>query len=345
MEIQKAPFGQTKDAQPVDIYTLTNAQGMEAQVMTYGAILVSLKVPDRQGRIGEITLGFDALDGYLTSHPYFGAIVGRYANRIGGAQFTIGQTTYKLAANNGPNHLHGGIVGYDKVVWKAKPVRGDNAIGVRFTYHSPDGEEGYPGNLDCMVTYTLGNDNTLRIDYEARTDKTTPVNLTNHAYYNLAGSGDILDHEIQLEADYYTPVDDTLIPTGAIAPVKGTGFDLTEPTGIGQGIQRLGEGYDHNFVLRKKHIGQMTLAATVFEPKSGRVMEILTEQPGIQFYTGNFLDGTVRGRSGLAYQKHYGFCLETQHFPDSPNKPQFPSTLLEPGQVYRTATIHKFSTR
>jgi len=345
MDLQKEPFGKTKDGQRVDIYTLVNANGLRARIMTYGAILVSLEVSDREGKSGEVTLGFDSLDGYLKGHPYFGAIVGRYANRIGKGKFSIDGKEYTLATNNGPNHLHGGLVGYDKVVWNSDPIESSDAVGVKFTYMSKDGEEGYPGNLNCTVVYTLTNDDELRIDYEAQTDKTTPVNLTNHAYFNFAGKGDILAHEIILNADGYTPVDEGLIPTGEIRAVKGTAFDLTKPTAIGEGIKKLGEGYDHNFVLNKKKENELSLAATVYEPTTGRMMQIFTTQPGIQFYTGNFLDGSVVGRGGQAYQKHYGFCLETQHFPDSPNKPHFPTTFLKPGEKYQSTTIHKFSTK
>ena len=344
MDMKKETFGKTKDGQRVDIYSLVNSNGMQARIMTYGAILVSLEVPDRQGNPGEVTLGFDSLDGYLQGHPYFGSIVGRYANRIGKGKFSIDGKEYTLATNNGPNHLHGGLVGFDKVVWNADPMESAEGVAVKFTYLSEDGEEGYPGNLNCTVIYTLTSDNELRIDYEAKTDKTTPVNLTNHTYFNFAGKGDILGHQITLNAGGYTPVDEGLIPTGEIAVAKGTAFDLMKPTAIGDGIKKLGEGYDHNFVLNKKKKNELSLAATVYEPTTGRKMEIFTTQPGIQFYTGNFLDGSVVGRSGQAYQKHNGFCLETQHFPDSPNKPRFPTVFLKPGETYRSTTIHKFST-
>ena len=345
MDMKKEPFGKTKDGQRVDIYTLANSNGIQARIMTYGAILVSLEVPDREGKRGEVTLGFDSLDGYLKGHPYFGAIVGRYANRIGKGKFSIEGKEYTLATNNGPNHLHGGRVGFDKVVWNADPMETADGVAVKFTYLSKDGEEGYPGNLNCTVIYTLTGDNELRIDYEAKTDKTTPVNLTNHTYFNFAGTGDILGHQITLNAGGYTPVDEGLIPTGEIRAVKGTAFDLTKPTAIGDGIKKLGEGYDHNFVLHKKKENERSLAATVYEPTTGRKMEIFTTQPGIQFYTGNFLDGSVVGRGGQAYQKHNGFCLETQHFPDSPNKPNFPTVFLKPGETYQSTTIHKFSTK
>jgi len=344
MDVKKEPFGKTKDGQRVDMYSLANANDMRAKVMTYGAILVSLEVPDRQGNPGEVTLGFDSLDGYLKGHPYFGAIVGRYANRIGKGKFTIDGKEYTLATNNGPNHLHGGLVGFDKVVWNAELLESTDGVAVKFTYLSKDGEEGYPGNLNCTVIYTLTSDG-LRIEYEARTDKTTPVNLTNHAYFNFAGKGDILGHEITLNAGDYTTVDEGLIPTGEIRAVKGTALDMTKPTAIGDGIKKLGQGYDHNFVLNKKNENELSLAATVYEPTTGRKMEVFTTQPGMQFYTGNFLDGSVIGRGGQAYQKHSGFCLETQHFPDSPNKPNFPTVFLKPGELYQSTTIHKFSTK
>jgi aldose 1-epimerase len=313
--------------------------------MNYGAILVSLEVPDRNGDIADITLGFDKLDGYIGEHPYFGAIVGRYANRIGKGVFKLDGVEYKLATNNGENHLHGGIKGFDKVVWKHEDAHAtDSEAVVKLSYISEDGEEGYPGNLACSVIYTLTEDDKLKISYEAETDKKTVVNLTNHAYFNLAGqgNGDILGHELTLNADKYTVVDEGLIPTGENRNVKGTPMDFTTPMTIGSRIGRVEGGYDHNYVLNSSDT--MALAAKVYEPKSGRVMEIHTDQPGIQFYTGNFLDGSITGKAGKVYKKHYGFCLETQHFPDSPNKPDFPSVVLHPGQKYATVTVHKFYT-
>lgn len=348
-EITVQEFGKTAAGEAVQIYTLTNAQGMEARITNYGGTVVSLKTADRNGAFADVALGHDNVDGYPKS-PYFGAIIGRYGNRIGNAQFTLQGNTYTLAKNNGPNHLHGGIKGFDKVVWKAEPVSSPEGQGLSLTYVSADGEEGYPGTLNAKVVYVLTNDNALRIDYEATTDKPTVVNLTNHAYFNLkdAGATTILDHELMLNADRYTPVDKTLIPTGELAPVEGTPFDFRQPTAIGARIDgdheqlKFGLGYDHNFVLNPGADG-LTLAATVIEPTTGRRMEVLTSEPGIQFYSGNFLDGTVTGRAGTVYQRRAGFCLETQHFPDSPNKAQFPTTTLEPGQTYRTTTVYRFS--
>jgi aldose 1-epimerase len=336
-------FGRLADGTAVDIYTLTNKSGIEARVMTYGATLVSLRLPDRNGAFADVNLGFDDLGGYLGTHPYFGVIVGRYANRIAKGRFTLDGVEYTLAQNNNGNSLHGGLKGFDKVVWKPEPVQTADGVGVKLTYLSKDMEEGYPGNLSVTVVYMLTNADELRISYEAETDKKTPVNLTNHAYWNLKGegNGDILGHVLRLEADSYTAVDSAanLIPTGEILSVAGTPFDFTSPHAIGERIARVEGGYDHNFVLRG---GALALAARVEEPESGRAMEVYADQPAIQLYTGNFLDGTVVGKGGKAYKKHYAFCLETQHFPDSPNHPNFPSTILEPGQKYRTVTVHKF---
>ena len=346
MAVNKDSFGSLADGTPVDIYTLKNKAGLEARITTYGGILVSLKVPDRAGVLADVNLGFDTLAGYLGTHPYFGAIIGRYGNRIAKARFAIDGVEYGLAPNNNGNSLHGGIKGFDKVVWKAEAIQVADGVGLRLTYLTKDMEEGFPGNLAVKVVYMLTNANELRIDYEATTDKKTPVNLTNHAYWNLKGegNGDILGHVLQIEADAITAVDSAanLIPTGEIVPVAGTPFDFATPHAIGERIAQVEGGYDHNFVLRSGG-GKLALAAHVEEPVSGRIMEIWTDQPGIQLYTGNFLDGTVVGKDGKAYQKHYAFCLETQHFPDSPNHPNFPSTILEPGQTYRTTTVHKFS--
>ena len=342
MDVKKEPFGRLPDGTSVEIYTLTDDKGITARLMTYGATLVSLEVPDRSGNADNIVLGYDSLDGYLKNNPYFGSIVGRYGNRIAKGKFTLDGVTYALATNNGENHLHGGIRGYDKVVWKAEPVRGDGEAGVKFSYLSPDGEEGYPGNLTVTVTYMLTDRNELKIEYEAATDKATPVNLTHHSYFNLAGGGDILNHELMICANAYTPVDAGLIPTGEIRPVEGTPFDFITPHTIGERIGQVEGGYDHNFVLRSGG-GKLDLAARVVEPKRGRVIEISTTEPGLQFYSGNFLDGTITGKGGAVYQKHAGFCLETQHFPDSPNKPGFPSTILRPGESYRSLTVHRFS--
>lgn len=344
MDIQKQPFGRTPDGTAIEIYTLTNDKGLKARLMTYGATLVSLEVPDRAGKPGDIVLGYDALDGYITNSPYFGSIVGRYGNRIAKGRFSLDGVSYKLAANNGENHLHGGIKGFDKVVWTAEPAREESAVSVKFSYLSKDGEEGYPGNLAVTVVYSLTNDNELKISYEATTDKATPVNPTHHSYFNLAGKGDILGHELMISADAYTPVDAGLIPTGEVRPVKDSPFDFTTPHTIGERIVQVEGGYDHNFVLRSGN-GKLNLAARVVEPKSGRVMEISTTEPGLQFYSGNFLDGTITGKSGVVYSKHQGFCLETQHFPDSPNKPNFPSTILRPGAFIKSLTIHRFSTQ
>jgi aldose 1-epimerase len=348
MFVKAEPFGAMPDGTQVEIYTLTNSHGLEARVMTYGATLVSLKLPDRQGALADVNLGFDELAGYLGPEPYFGCVVGRYANRIAKGTFSLDGVTYHLAKNNNGNSLHGGLRGFDKVVWKAEPVREDPAVGVKLSYLSPDLEEGYPGNLSVTVVYTLTDADELKISYEATTDKATPVNLTNHAYWNLAGQGrgDILGHELEIEADDYTAVDSpvNLIPTGEILPVKGTPLDFTSPRRIGERIAEVEGGYDHNFVLRSGG-GTMALAARVYEPQSGRILEISTDQPGLQFYSGNFLDGSVKGKGGVAYGRHFGLCLETQHFPDSPNHPNFPSTILEPGQTFKTTTVFKFLVR
>jgi aldose 1-epimerase len=345
--VTAAPFGRMPDGGAVEMLTLTNANGVEVRAISYGAIITSLKVPDRAGQLADVVLGFDSLEGYLKGHPYFGCVVGRYGNRIAKGQFTLDGRTYKLATNNGPNHLHGGNVGFDKVVWHAEPVKGQNAVA--FTRTSPDGEEGYPGTLKVRVTYTLTDKNELLVDYHATTDKATPVNLTQHSYFNLAGhdAGDILGHVMMINADRYTPVDDTLIPTGERASIAGTPFDFRKPTPIGARIDGKhpqlinGKGYDHNFVLNRTGAGPQ-LAARVVEPKTGRTLEVATLEPGVQFYTGNFLDGTITGKGGHVYKHRNGFCLETQHFPDSPNKPDFPSTILKPGQEYKTRTVFTF---
>jgi aldose 1-epimerase len=348
-KVEKQPFGKTADGTPVDLYTLTNSKGVRVAITNYGGIVVSLFTPDRNGNPGDIVLGFERLEDYLKGHPYFGAIIGRYGNRIAKGRFTLDGVEYKLAQNNGENHLHGGLVGFDKKVWKARDFVDAEGQHLELRYTSPDGEEGYPGNLDVTVTYSLNEQNQLRIDYVATTDKPTVVNLTNHSYFNLAGEGDILGHLLRLNADYFTPVDAGLIPTGELRPVKGTPFDFTEPTPIGARIEqddeqlRYGRGYDHNFVLRGG--GSLAEAAEVYEPKTGRVLRVLTTEPGVQFYTGNFLDGTLRGKYGRVYHRRTGFCLETQHFPDSPNKPHFPTTVLRPGQTYRSTTIYEFSAR
>jgi aldose 1-epimerase len=347
-EIEKVPFGKTPDGVPVEAYAISNGKGMTATVITYGALLTELHVPDKKGNLADVVLGMDNLDGYLKGHPYFGATVGRVANRIANGKFTLDGKEYQLAVNNKPNHLHGGTKGFDKVVWKVKNAPAKDGDSVTFTYSSPDGEEGYPGKLDVTVTYTLTTANELRIDYTATTDKATPVNLTNHSYFNLGGhdSGDVLGHELMVAADKYTPTDDTLIPTGKIEPVKGTPYDFTTATPIGK---RLGEikgdpgGYDVNYVLRGGEGKGPHLAARVKDPKSGRVMEVLTTEPGVQFYTGNYLDGKLKGKGGTVYKKHQAFCLETQHYPDSVNHSEFPSVILKPGATYTQTTVHKFS--
>jgi len=350
-----APAGVAKEAfgraggRDVDLYVLTNSRGMVAKVTTYGATLTELDVPDRGGRLGDVVLGFDGLGGYLAKEPFFGATVGRVGNRIAKGRFSLGGRTYQLATNDGPNHLHGGIRGFDKVVWDAVVAAAAQGPAVRFTYLSRDGEEGYPGNCRVSVVYTLTDAGELRLDYTVTTDRDTPVNVTNHSYFNLAGagSGDILGHELQLDADRYTPVDATLIPTGALAPVAGTPMDFRKPTRIGEHLRQVGgnpEGYDHNFVVNRAGAG-LAPVATVYEPTTGRVMEVLSTEPGVQFYTGNFLDGTITGKGGVVYRQHAAFCLETQHFPDSVNHPNFPSYVLRAGDTYRSTTVYRFSAR
>ncbi len=346
--VTSAPFGKTAAGDPVTLYTLTNAGGMSVDVMTYGAILVSLRVPDAEGEIDDVVLGFDSLDGYLGRHPRFGSIIGRFGNRISNAQFEIDGETYTLARNNGENHIHGGVVGFDQVLWEAETVETDGRAGVAFSYTSPDDEEGYPGELAVEVTYLLGNDNALSIDYRATTNKSTHVNLTQHAYFNLAGegSGDIGDHVLQLYADQFTPIREGLIPTGEIRDVTDTPFDFRTSHPIGERIDAmydqltLAGGYDHNYVVAGEP-GILRPAARVTEPESGRVMEVLTTEPGVQLYTGNNLS-RVEGKSGHVYGPRSGFCLETQHFPDTPNRPEFPSTLLRPGEVYESTTVFQY---
>jgi aldose 1-epimerase len=334
MPITKRAYGSLPDGSPVNLYTMENESGMTAAVTDYGALLVSLRTADRDGRHGEITLGFDALDGYLGKHPYFGATVGRYANRIAGARFTLDGKEYQLAANNGENHLHGGLVGFDRRMWEADTFAEDGTVGVCFSRVSAAGEEGYPGNLQVTATYTLTDMDELRIDFEGMTDHATPVNLTNHAYFNLRGSGDILGHRLQIAASRYTPVNAALIPTGKLAAVARTPLDFSAPHTIGERFAAVAGGYDHNFVLNREADGELFCGARVEEPESGRVLEVFTTDPGMQFYSGNFLDGTVVGRGGVRYQAQAGFCLEPQKFPDSPNQPAFPSSILRPGDMY-----------
>lgn len=349
--VKKEEFGKA-DGQSVALYTLTNRNGAEARITTYGGIVVSLKVPDRNGKMDDIVLGYDTLDDYLKGNSaYFGALIGRYGNRIGKGRFTLDGTEYKLAVNNGENHLHGGIKGFDKIVWTATTPPSKNGASLTLTYLSRDGEEGYPGNLTVTVIYTLTDNNELKIEYSATTDKDTVVNLTHHSYFNLAGQGhgDILSHQLMINADRFTPVDSGLIPTGELRAVKGTPFDFSQPAAIGSRINdadeqlKFGKGYDHNFVLNGK-MGTLRQAARVFEQTTGRVMEVWTTEPGLQFYTGNFLDGKP-GKGGKPYEFRNGFCLETQHYPDSPNKPAFPTTVLKRGGKYQTTTIYKFTTR
>jgi aldose 1-epimerase len=348
--VTKAPFGNAPDGTPVDLYTLRNGKGCEARICNYGGIVVSLKVPDRNGKPGDVVLGYDNLDGYLKSSPYFGCLVGRYGNRIAKGKFTLNGRTYTLATNNGPNALHGGIKGFDKVVWAAKPLVTALGPALELQYVSRDGEEGYPGNLSVTAVYTLTEDNALRLDYTATTDRDTVMNLTHHSYFNLRGHGDNLGHVVQINADKFLPVDRTLIPTGELRPVTGTPFDFRKPTPIGARVNaddeqiKFGGGYDHCWVIHQRP-GELAQQAVVYEPESGRVMEVWSTEPGLQFYGGNFLDGSITGKGGWVYQYRNGFCLEPQHFPDSPNQPDFPSVVLKPGQVYKNTIIYKFSTR
>ena len=347
----KKPWGKTPDGQAVDIYVLTSGDGIEAAITTYGGAVVSLKVPDRGGKLGDVVLGYDSLEGYVNDKAYFGAIVGRYGNRIAHAQFSLDGKTYTLAKNNHDNSLHGGIKGFNKAVWAAKEISMHEGQSLELSYLSKDGEEGFPGNLKVSVTYTLMDRNSLRIEYSATTDKKTVVNLTNHSYFNLAGpgSGDILGHILQIEADKFTPVDSGMIPTGELRDVSGTPFDFRRPTAIGARIDqdneqlKLGNGYDHNYALRSwDNPGGETPAARVVEPTTGRVLEVWTTNPGVQLYTANFLDGT-KGKGGIAYLRRSAFCLETQYYPDSPNQPKFPSVVLKPGDRYHSMTLYKFS--
>ena len=343
MDVKVSDYGKTAAGEPVEAYRLQNGLGTSATVITYGAILVRLELPDRNGRVDNVVLCYDSLAGYETGSSYFGATVGRYGNRIAMGRFSLGDTEVTLATNDGPNHLHGGKIGFDRRIWKAEILQDEHSVGVRFHYTSPDGEEGYPGTVQAAVTYRLTVGNELRIDYKAKTDKPTPINLTHHSYFNLAGhaSGDVMGHELTLHCDDYLPVDAALIPSGEILPVRGTLFDFTSPKKIGTDIGKEEGLYDHCFVCRRHDPG-VTWIAEVTEPLSGRRMAIGTTEPGVQFYTANHLKDE-RGADGAIYQARQGFCLETQHFPDSPNQSKFPSTVLRPGEVYRSSTIHKFS--
>lgn len=348
MTIAKDHFGLTPAGEDAFLFSLANDQGLEVKVTNYGGIITSLQVPDRRGRLDDVVLGHDTLEGYLNRSRYFGALIGRYANRIAGGRFSLNGSAFSLAQNNGPNHLHGGFKGFDKVVWSAREINEPAGVGLNLAYRSKDGEEAYPGNLQVEVTYLLTKDNELRLEYRARTDRDTIVNLTNHSYFNLAGQGTVLDHELQIHADAFTPVQEGLIPSGEIRNVKNTPMDFTRPKSIGARINKqdpqimLAGGYDHNFVLSNDG-ESLTRAARVYEPTSGRVFEVFTTQPGVQFYSGNFLDGSIIGKMGRTYVKHSGFCLETQHFPDSPNQPAFPSTVLKPAELYRQTTVWRFS--
>jgi aldose 1-epimerase len=350
--VKQEPWG-TADGKQVSIYTLTNRKGAEARITNYGGIVVSLRVPDRKGQMDDVVLGFDTLDEYTAGNPpYFGAIIGRYANRIAKGRFTLNGVEYKLAVNNDPNHLHGGVKGFDKVVWDARPLKTRTGAALELTYLSRDGEEGYPGNLRARVVYTLSDTNDLRVDYTATTDKDTVVTMTHHGYFNLKGQGNgtILDHQLTLNASRFTPIDPTSIPTGELRSVKGTPFDFTKPTAIGARIDQTdeqlenGSGYDHNYVINGRP-GVLRRAAQAYEATTGRAMEVWTTEPGVQLYTGNFLTPGLKGKDGKTYDKRYGFCLETQHFPDSPNHPNFPTTVLRRGQQFRSTTIYKFSAR
>jgi aldose 1-epimerase len=351
-KLSQGPWGQTPDGASVELITLRNAHGVEVHVATLGGIITALRVPDRTGAFDDIVLGHEAVPAYVPNPTYFGALIGRYANRIARGRFMLDGSTYTLAQNDGANHLHGGRKGWDQAVWRAEPFERESGVGVVLTHTSPDGDEGYPGRVASEVTYTLTDRNELRVDYRATTDQPTIINLTQHSYFNLAGARaqNILGHELTIKADRFTPVDETLIPTGELAPVAGTPFDFTTPTAVGARIAQShvqlqrGRGYDHNWVLDRQGDG-LSLAARVFEPLTGRTLEIATTEPGIQFYSGNFLDGTIKGKAGQVYGHRAGFCLEPQHFPDSPNQPAFPSTVLRPGQEYRSTTVFTFGVR
>jgi aldose 1-epimerase len=349
-QVSQQPFGQTKDGQAVSLFTLRNSKGAEARISNYGGLVVSLKVPDRNGKLGDVVLGYDKLSDYIKDSPYFGALIGRYGNRIAKGKFTLDGKEYSLATNNYPNSLHGGLKGFDKVVWTPQVIASTEGPTLALTYVSKDGDQGYPGTLTVKAVYTLTEDNALKLQYTATTDKDTVVNLTQHSYFNLAGQGTILDHVVEIPASKFTPVDSTLIPTGELKPVDGTPFDFRTPTAIGSRINvqdeqlKFGKGYDHNFVLDKP-MGELGLCGRVYEPQSGRVLEVFSTEPGLQFYSGNFLDGSNVGKGGQVYNFRNGFCMEPQHFPDSPNQPNFPSVVLKPGQTYKNTIIFKFSVR
>jgi aldose 1-epimerase len=348
--IERSPFGRLPGGEAVEVFTIRNTSGVEVRVVGFGGAILSVRVPDREGRFADVVLGYDSLSGYVADEAYFGAVIGRYANRIRGGRFSLDGREYTLPTNNGPNHLHGGPRGLHKVLWTAEELQAPAGTGVALAYTSPDGEEGYPGTLDVRVTYTLTDRDELVMDYVAATDRPTPVNLTQHTYFNLTGDPgrDVLAHELHLNAEHFTPVDETLIPTGEIAPVAGTAFDFRRPAPLGARIDaydvqlaRAG-GYDHNFVLHGGG-GALALAARVYEPTTGRVLEVHTTEPGVQFYSGNFLDGGIRGKEGKRYGHRCGFCLESQHFPDSPNQPTFPSAVLRPGERYTSRTVYRFA--
>ncbi|MDH3244495.1 MAG: galactose mutarotase [Saprospiraceae bacterium] len=350
LSISAKPYGQMDQGQVTE-YTMVNEKGMIVKIINYGAIITNIMVPDREGAIDDVVLGFDNLEDYLAPHPFFGAVVGRYGNRIGGAQFELDGITYTLAKNNGENHLHGGVKGFDKYLWQSDTIKEADRVGVHMIRTSPDMEEGYPGTLEVSLTYWLDNNNNLGIDYEANSDKPTICNLTNHSYFNLGGANaaDVLSHEVMIKSETITAVDAGLIPTGDLLPVEGTPFDFRQPVAIGARIDDnhqqigLGGGYDHNFVIRRETPSDLELIASVFDRNSGRYMEVLSKEPGVQFYSGNFLDGSLTGKNGKQYVKRSGLCLETQHFPDSPNKPSFPSVRLDPGEIYETSTVYRFS--
>ena len=344
MNSTKKSFG-SLNGEEVYLFSLSNNSGFTVEITNYGGIVTSIFTPDRTGVMDDVVLGYDSLNDYLIETPYFGAIVGRYANRIANASFNLGGTAYQLAANNGPNHLHGGIAGFDKVIWTPETITDDSTASLKLTYISPDGEEGYPGNLETSVVYTVTRDNKLQIEYTAITDKPTPVNLSHHSYFNLGGTNgkNILDHVLFIDADRFTPVNETQIPTGELANVVDTPMDFRIPEIIGTRIHKVPGGYDHNYVLNNK--GKFAKVAEVYCDESGRFMEVFTNEPGMQFYSGNFLNGSIVGEKGLVYQKHHGLCLETQHYPDSPNQPNFPNTILKPGETYKQFTVYRFGTR